>query len=783
MRIKIILITIAIFSTLITKAQSVGIGTLSPNASSQLDITSTNKGLLIPRMTLANRASITSPANGLLVYITDDNSFYYNSGTPVSPNWTKLITTVSSSSGWNLTGNGGTNPITDFLGTTDAQPLMIKLNNRYAGTLNSNTFNYFIGDSAGVNTLAGIKNIALGPYALYTNIDGENNIAIGDSAAYKNKSNNIIAIGKNALKNRSTSGSNSPAFVAIGTAALQYQTSAGQGSVAIGDSVLSEQNGGGATVAIGIKAMQKATAFNTVAIGYEAVQSATSGNNVGIGFRTMLNVLNGNDNVAIGSQALYGRSIVFNGGGAFPVRTIAIGGSTLANTISTTDNIAIGHLSMNKNENGLRNIAMGTVSLYSNLDMTNNMAIGDSSMYKHIGNISNSVFGFNLAIGNNSMKNYTEGYYNMAIGYKSLYGINAQPGTGIENVALGHFALQNSYAGSGNVAVGMAALNKNILTNFSVAVGDSSMYNAVGHSVLGLFSNAVGAGTLLKNTTGHNNNSMGYKALYNNTTGAYNAVLGNWAMHFNKNGNNNVAIGREALMNADSGSANIAIGSFALTNGTGGDNNISVGYQTLQNLTTGNRNVVIGNSAGLTVNGNNNIVIGSDADLLNITLNNATTIGYNSTVANSNSMAFGNSNVTSWSFGRSSNAAGNALQVGTIIGSNGNGAYLTIGGVWTNTSDQNLKTNIKPLDNATILEKIKQLKITQWDYKNNNETHIGPMAQQFKQLFGLGIAGDDKAISTIDPSGVALAAIQQLAKENEELRKQIETLRKMVMNK
>ena len=74
---------------------SVGIGTTSPNASSLLEIKSTAKGLLIPRMTAAQRNLIVSPATGLLVYLTDSTTgfYYYSSG------WKRLIT----SSGANTT--------------------------------------------------------------------------------------------------------------------------------------------------------------------------------------------------------------------------------------------------------------------------------------------------------------------------------------------------------------------------------------------------------------------------------------------------------------------------------------------------------------------------------------------------------------------------------------------------------------------------------------------------------------------------------------------------------
>ena len=66
----------------------IGIGTVTPNASSVLDVTSTTQGMLTPRMTTAQRIAITSPTNGLIVYDTDLNAFeYYDSSVSV---WRKI---------------------------------------------------------------------------------------------------------------------------------------------------------------------------------------------------------------------------------------------------------------------------------------------------------------------------------------------------------------------------------------------------------------------------------------------------------------------------------------------------------------------------------------------------------------------------------------------------------------------------------------------------------------------------------------------------------------------
>jgi hypothetical protein len=58
-----------------------------PDSSSMLDVQSTSKGILIPSMSIAQRDAIYKPATGLLIFCTDDNLFYSNSGTTVAPDW------------------------------------------------------------------------------------------------------------------------------------------------------------------------------------------------------------------------------------------------------------------------------------------------------------------------------------------------------------------------------------------------------------------------------------------------------------------------------------------------------------------------------------------------------------------------------------------------------------------------------------------------------------------------------------------------------------------------
>ena len=65
----------------------VGIGTTTPDVSSMLDISSNNKGLLMPRLTTTERDNITLPATGLMIYNTTLSDGQLNIGTSLVPNW------------------------------------------------------------------------------------------------------------------------------------------------------------------------------------------------------------------------------------------------------------------------------------------------------------------------------------------------------------------------------------------------------------------------------------------------------------------------------------------------------------------------------------------------------------------------------------------------------------------------------------------------------------------------------------------------------------------------
>ena len=98
------------------------------------------------------------------------------------------------------------------------------------------------------------------------------------------------------------------------------------------------------------------------------------------------------------------------------------------------------------------------------------------------------------------------------------------------------------------------------------------------------------------------------------------------------------------------------------------------------------------------------------------------------------------------------------------------------GSTWVNASDRNLKQNFASVNAAEVLQKIVALPIQSWSYKAQpDETHIGPVAQDFHAVFGLNGA-DDRHIATVDENGVALAAIQGLNQKLEQKEARINEL-------
>jgi Chaperone of endosialidase len=100
---------------------------------------------------------------------------------------------------------------------------------------------------------------------------------------------------------------------------------------------------------------------------------------------------------------------------------------------------------------------------------------------------------------------------------------------------------------------------------------------------------------------------------------------------------------------------------------------------------------------------------------------------------------------------------------------------LRLEGALVTTSTRDAKQDIAPADSQAILARLTALPIATWSYKQDpGSKHLGPMAEDFYDAFGLG--STNKGISVLDASTVALAAIQALNHQLELKQEQVDAL-------
>lgn len=267
--------------------ENVGIGTTKPDQSAILDLSSTNKGLLMPRVTLQQRSNIQNPANGLIVYQTDMISgFYFFDG----KEWKSVgaetaQNSVTDAFNWGLTGNSGTTA-SNFLGTTDAIPLKFKSGNQISGYLgiypNTNTFfGYLAGSTNTLPTSTGDGNIAIGSFAMEKNTSGGGNFAIGTFALRENTSGGSnFALGINSLYNNTVGQYN----LGIGPNSLLTNTT-GSSNTSIGQNTLGSNTIGSDNIALGQNSLYRnVTGSKNISIGNSSGFSNTGSSNIFLGY-------------------------------------------------------------------------------------------------------------------------------------------------------------------------------------------------------------------------------------------------------------------------------------------------------------------------------------------------------------------------------------------------------------------------------------------------------------------------------------------------------------------
>jgi hypothetical protein len=223
------------------------------------------------------------------------------------------VFSLTANAQWSLTGNAGTTSGTNFIGTTDGQPLVFKTNNTEKmkiGTDGRFVFfnvttpgqvwdkNLFFG--GGVNDATVFGSVAFGMGALTQNKIGGGNTAVGNNAMSLMTSGELnVAVGLNSMRNTVSGNFNT----AVGMNALEYfQT--GVGNVGVGNSTLGSGSlVGDFNVAVGTSALRyiQVGSYNTI-LGGESFRSLAKGsNNINVGHSNARLITSGNNNIFIGS--------------------------------------------------------------------------------------------------------------------------------------------------------------------------------------------------------------------------------------------------------------------------------------------------------------------------------------------------------------------------------------------------------------------------------------------------------------------------------------------------
>ena len=647
------------------------------DASAMLDVKSTVKGILLPRMTSAQRSAIGSPDNSLMLYdLSLDKYYFYTNST-----WVKFHTSEMA--------------IDDlFDAASDIKSVFFGSNtgnaddgNNYNNALGFNVLTANVSGSH--NNTFGFKslynttssnNMAFGSFGLFSNTTGSGNIAVGDSAGYYNRegSQNVF-LGFSAGKGTALQNVSGNVFVGYkagynenGSNKLYISNSETASPLIYGefDNALFRVNGtlnvnnawtlppsdgtaeqilvtdGSGTISWTNKPVTEInglsdgkTLGNSVFLGFESGNnnSGTDNKNAGLGYQALKLNTSGINNTFCGHKALF-------------------------NANTDTANVAIGSNALG-NCTGNKNTGIGTATLYSTNNADENTAVGAYALYNNTGEK-------NTAIGKTGLYNLTSGDNNVAVGFNAGYGIQE----GSENTIIGAYGTfpSSSYNMSGSVFIGnMTGFDERSSNRLYI-----NNYNTTNQLIYGEFDNdylRVGGTLDIKgNYTFPTSDGTNRQLLQTDGSGHI-VWSGDKEINDLKNGktsgaglylgwdagknatlaiDNNTAIGDSALMSNTKTSLNIAVGFHALRNlyNTSSSEiqgkNIAIGYESMDsvewdfryNIAVGARtmfrcpnagdhlwsNIAIGSYALPNVSGQDNIAIGKSC-----MVNNTVTSNYN----------------------------------------------------------------------------------------------------------------------------------------------------------
>lgn len=313
--------------------------------------------------------------------------------------------TASATTPWSIIGNSGMVDGTNFIGTTDAQPLNFVANNINAGRIDVVALSgqTSIGYGAAANTLKntsnlyGTKNTAIGFQTLTNTVYGKENTALGYQALnHNNTASGSTAIGYQAMFNAYN--------LNTATQYNTYNTAVGYQSL-LGSSTQANNNG-----------------RSNTALGHQTLRSNSSGsNNSALGYLALYMNSTGQGNTGLGYNSLYGNTTGQN--------NTAVGYGLVNNDIGNY-NTAIGYNTLSSNASGNNNTGIGY-----NADITGN--VSNSTV---IGNGATTAIANTIQLGNGSVTNVnTSGSITAGedVSLKHVKGTTAKPTVTFYGVNIG----------------------------------------------------------------------------------------------------------------------------------------------------------------------------------------------------------------------------------------------------------------------------------------------------------------------------------------------------------
>lgn len=610
---------------------SVGIGTISPNSSSVLDITSTNQGMLVPRMNRLQRNAIASPAIGLLIYQTDNQpGFYFFNGAQ----WTALLQTNFANrnlSNLNATTAINTSLLPNSTLTYNLGSAALRWNDIY---LNNLRF-----------TDGSIQTSAFIPYVAGTGIS-----IVGTGITNTSPDQLVTLTGSGAT---SISGTY-PNFT-ISSTDNNTTYNAGSGIDIVGttiSNILPDQivtlTGSGATSISGsypdftISSTDNNTIYSAGA-GIDIAGDIISLTNTGV----VSGSYGSSTSVPVITVDAMGRltevtEVLITGGGTGAntslsnLTTTSVNQSLVPDTYGVYD---LGSTSLPWND-----IESEVISAITHYRLGSDIIFhitGDDNTFVGISSGNEISSGYdNTCVGNGAGSDITSGHNNTIVGEGAGDLIN----TGFNNTFIGAGSGHLTTSGEDNTFIGFYAGYQDTSSAFNTFVGAYSGRENNGgsrNSFFGQYSGYV-------NTVGDDNAFFGQESGSSNTVGSNNSFFGQESGSANLDGNDNSFFGQNAGSNNTAGSSNAFFGQGSGDQNTSGDYNAFFGDNSGDVNTTGDRNSFFGEDAGENnTTGSDNTYIGDDADGSAGNWSNATALGYNSSATASNQARVGNTSVTS----------------------------------------------------------------------------------------------------------------------------------------